>query len=254
MSDLFHLILYNPLFNALIGLYHIFPIKDLGVAIILLTLLIKILLYGPTQSSIKSQKSMSDIQPKLDDLKKKYKDNKEELGRQLMKFYRENKVNPLSSCLPLLIQLPILIALYQVFFAGLSTNPDTGLLNPNQVSNLYNGLQTIYDHTPIQTTFLGFVDLAKKGNIPLALLAGASQYFQSRMMTRKRPKIHTKGSADEDLTARMNQQMMNILPIMTVIFGYQFPAGLTLYWFVSTLFMILQQWRVFRNIPITTQP
>lgn len=252
MGEIFNTILFEPLFNALIGLYHILPFKDLGVAIILLTIAIKLLLYSPTQASIKAQKSMQEMQPKLEELKKKYGNDKEELGRQLMNFYKVHKVNPLSSCLPLLIQLPILIALYRVFFGGLSTDPATGVLAANQVEHLYDGLQTIYATTPIHTIFLGIVDLAKSGNVVLAVLAGGAQFFQSRMMMRRRPPVASKGAKDEDMTARINQQMMYFLPIITVIFGYQFPSGLTLYWLATTLFMILQQWLAFRHTNVAS--
>ena len=113
MGQIFNTILYEPLFNALIFIYNVLPWKDLGVAIIILTFLIKLLLFYPSLKGLRSQKSLQDVQPKLEEIKKQYKDNKEEMGRQIMKFYKENKVNPFSSCLPMLIQLPILWALFR---------------------------------------------------------------------------------------------------------------------------------------------
>jgi len=241
MSQLFTTVLYDPIFNALFYLYHVIPGHDLGIAIILITIAIKLILFWPSLSSLKAQKSLQDTQPKIEEIKKKYKDNKEELGRQLMKFYKENKVNPLSSCLPLLIQLPILIALYQVFFRGLQVDAATHILNADQLSHLYGYLRAIYETTPISTIFLGFVDLAKTHNIYLAVLAGLAQFFSGKMLATKKAPIKTAGAKDENITATMNKQMLYLMPIFTVVLGYQFPAGVTLYWLVTTAFTLLQQ-------------
>jgi YidC/Oxa1 family membrane protein insertase len=247
MANFFNTVLYEPLFNGLIYIYDILPWKDLGIAIIILTLIIKFLLYLPSRSSIKAQKTLQETQPKLDAIKAKYKDNREEMGKQLMNFYKENKVNPFSSCLPLLIQLPILIALYRVFFGGLTTDGETGVLVADQVQHLYGYLKDVYTNTPINSMFLGFVDLADKGNYVLAFIAGGLQYLQGKMMMRKKPEISSKGSQDEGKAAAMNRQMMYIMPVITVIFGIQFPAGLTLYWAVSTLFQVVQQYIIFNS-------
>lgn len=247
MIEFFYAVLYEPLFNGLIFLYHVIPGKDIGIAIIILTVVIKFILFFPSLSAIKSQKALQETQPKLGALKKKYKDDKEELGKQLIKFYKENKVSPFSSCLPLLIQLPILIALYRVFFGGLETIPETGLLAADKLQHLYGYLRDIYSTTPIDTMFLGLVDMAKNKNVVFAVLAGALQFWQGKTMTTQRAAIKTPGSKDEDKTAAINRQMLYFMPIITVIFGYQFPAGLTLYWVVSTLFTIAQQYYFFRK-------
>lgn len=241
MIELFYTVLYEPLFNALIYIYDKLPYHDIGIAIILITLAIKILLFWPSLSALKSQKALQDAQPMMEEIKKKYKDDKEEMGRQLMKFYKDNKVNPLSSCLPLLIQLPILIALYRVFFSGLAVDPDSGLIVAEQLEHLYGYLRDVYTTTPLNTTFLGFVDMAKTHNIVLALLAGAAQFFQTKTLQTKKPAIKSKGSKDEGMAAMMNKQMMYFMPIITVVFGYQFPAGVTLYWLTNTLFSLGQQ-------------
>ncbi|MDD5039520.1 MAG: YidC/Oxa1 family membrane protein insertase [Patescibacteria group bacterium] len=244
IGDLYNAILFQPLFNGLVFIYQYIP--NLGIAIIILTLIIKLLLYIPSRSSIRSQKALQDAQPKLKALQEKYKDNKEELGRQIMKFYKENKVNPLSSCLPLLIQLPILIALYRVFIAVSQTDPTTHLLVADQLKHLYEPLQAIFATKPIDPMFLGIVDLSKKGNYILALLAGAAQFWQTKMVMAKKPP-QVPGAQDERMTAGINKQMMYFMPIITVFFGIQFAAGLTLYWFVSTLFQVGQQWYVFHK-------
>ncbi len=246
MIEIYYIVLYEPLFNALMYLRHVIPGNDLGLAIIILTLFIKLILFYPNYSAIKSQASLQETQPKLEELKRKYKDNKEQLGKELMNFYKVNKVNPLSSCLPMLVQLPILIALYQVFLNGLKTDAATGVLVIDQLNHLYGYLRSIYESTKISPLFLGFVDLAKNKNYVLALLAGGLQYWQSIMLTRRKPP-KVKGAEDEGKAASINKQMMYFMPVITVIFGIQFPAGLTLYWAVSTLFQILQQWYFFRK-------
>ena len=238
---MFDTLLYDPLLNTLIYIYTVIPWKDLGIAIILLTILIKILLFWPSLSALKSQRKLQDTQPKIEELKAKYKDNKEELGKKLMGFYKENKVNPFSSCLPLLIQLPILFALYRVFFAGLSLDPATRLLPDEQIGHLYGYLEAMYQNTPLQTTFLGIVDLTKNRNILLAVITGLSQFLQTKMLTTKKSPIKSKGSQDENIAATMNKQMLYIFPFLTAYFAYTFPSGLALYWATTTVLTILQQ-------------
>ncbi|MFH1207686.1 MAG: YidC/Oxa1 family membrane protein insertase [Patescibacteria group bacterium] len=244
IGDIFNVALFQPLLNALVLIYKYIP--DLGVAIILLTLVIKLILYIPSRSSIRSQKILQDTQPKLQAIQKQYKDNKEELGRQLMRFYKENKVNPFSSCLPLLIQLPILIALYRAFLAVAQTDPSTHILLADQLKHLYEPLRAIFSAHSISPMFLGFVDLAKKGNYILAILAGAAQFWQTKMLMAKQPP-KVPGAKDEGMMAGMNKQMMYFMPVLTVIFGLQFPAGLTLYWLFSTLFTVAQQYYIFKR-------
>ena len=243
--NIFTIILYNPLFNGLMFLYKYVPGHDLGVAIILLTLLIKALLFWPSLSAIHSQQKMQEIQPKMKELQEKYKGNREELSRQLMAFYKEHKVNPYSSCLPLLLQLPILIALYRVFFAGINVDAATHLLSASQLTHLYTPLRIAFQTLQVKTLSLGFINLTGKHNIILALLAGGTQFWQSKMMLSKRPP-KVPGAKDEDLTAQVSRSTMYTMPLITVLFGWQFPAGLAMYWFVSTLFQVVQQYYYFR--------
>lgn len=246
ISQIYNTILYEPIFNGMIWLYDVLPLHDMGVAIILLTLAIKIILFWPSLAALKSQKKLQETQPKINEIREKYKGNKEELGKHLMEFYKENKVNPFSSCLPLIIQLPILIALYRAFFHGLQIDPATGLLQADQIAHLYGYLQNVYATQTINTTLFGLVDLAKTHNIIFAVLSGAAAFFQAKTLQAKRAVVKTAGSKDEDLAASVNKQMMYLMPILTVVFGYQFPAGVTLYWLVSTLFSLGQQLYFFR--------
>ncbi|NQU77490.1 membrane protein insertase YidC [Candidatus Falkowbacteria bacterium] len=237
MIQLFNIVLYQPLFNLLVWLYNIIPGHDVGLAIILLTIIIKLILYPFSIQSIRAQKAMRDIQPKLEEIKKKNKDNKEQLSREMMALYKKEKINPASSCIPLLIQLPFLIAVYRVFRTGLASG---------SLALLYSFIHNPGTLNPIA---FGFLDLSKP-NIYLAVLAGIAQFFQARMMNTKKPpkSIENKEVAkDEGLSAAMNKQMMYIMPIITVVIARSLPGGLALYWFLTTLLMILQQWYFFRK-------
>lgn len=225
MANIFNQILVYPLLNLLVFFYHYIP--DIGVVIILLTVIVRLFLLPSFHKQLKSQKVMAELQPKMDALKEKHKDDKEAHARATMELYKEHKVNPLSSCLPLLIQLPILIALYQVFIQS---------LNGQQLSGLYS---FIADPGRINPIFLHWLNLSHN-NIYMAVIAGLLQYWQSRLML---PKIAT-----TDATAKMMQyQTLYFLPAVTIFLGAKFPAGLTLYWVVTTLFGVGQQYYILRK-------
>lgn len=238
LSLLFREILYRPLLNALIFLYNVIPIHDLGIAIIVLTLVIRFLLYPLSKKAIESQKAVSLLQPKIKEIQKKFKNDKEAQTKAVMEFYRKNKINPLGGCLPLLIQLPIFIALYRVFIGGLT---------PESLGALYPFIQS---PGSINTTFLGLIDLSVKGYIPFAILAGALQFIQGKMMQRTMPKKGAKG----DMGSMMGQQMIYLMPIVTVYIAMVVPAALALYWVVITLFAIFQQWLILKKNPKSETP
>lgn len=234
MANFFTTVFYQPVLNLLVFLYNYVSFSDIGIAIILLTIVIKLILWPLNSSSIKSQKSLQDLQPKLDELKKKYKDDKVALSQATMDLYKEHKVNPFSSCLPLLIQLPFLIAVFRVFRDGVNSHLDLVypfITNPDSINMIS----------------FGVVDLSVR-NIPLAIIAGLAQFWQSKMMIAKKPEIKTKGAKDENMAAVMSKQMMYIMPIITIIIGMSLPGGLTLYWFVLTLFTVFQQLIIFKKV------
>lgn len=235
-STLFHTILYQPIFNIFVGLYNVIPGHDTGIVIVVMTVLVRLLLYPLTSSSIKAQKSMQDLQPKLEAIKKEFAGDTQKQTQATMDLYKNNKVNPFASCLPLLIQLPVLIALYMVMRAGLAST--------NLAKDLYSFVVSPGVMNPIS---LGFINLAKP-NVVLAVLAGAAQYWQARaMITKQPPKNAGQGAKDESMTAMMNKQMLYFMPVMTVVIGFSLPAGLTLYWLFSTLLTGLQQVFLFKK-------
>ncbi|MFA6307542.1 MAG: YidC/Oxa1 family membrane protein insertase [Patescibacteria group bacterium] len=233
---IFTTIFYDPIFNLLVYIYNIVPGHDIGIAIIILTLLIKLLLYIPSKKSIKSQKELATLQPEIEELKQKYKDDKDKMGPELMALYKKKGVNPFSSCLPMLIQLPFLFAIYRVFFNGLT--------DEHAMDSLYSFVSNPGMLDPMAFGFINFADKS----VWLAVLAGLAQFWQSKMlMAKKKPGAPAGGMAS------MGAQMTYIMPIFTIFIGSRFPAGLTFYWFLSTLFSVGQQYLVLgfkkKNIP-----
>ena len=235
LSQIYHTILYQPLFNLLVWFYDIIPLHDIGLAIIAITIVIKIVLYPFSLKSIKAQKALQELQPKINELKIKYKDNPGEMTKATMALYKTEKVSPFSSCLPLLIQLPFFIAVYNVFRKGLT--------NGQSLDILYSFIKNPGSINPM---FFGLVNLAQP-NFVLAILAGFSQYWVSKMLvTKKQPAVA--GAKDEDMAAMMNKQMLYFMPLITIFIGLSLPAGLTLYWFITTVLTGAQQIYMFRKV------
>src|SRR3989338_10106301 len=179
MLALYNEIFYRPLINALIFLYGALPYQDLGLAIIALTIFIRLVLYPFVAKSLRAQKALSELQPELRALQDKHKNNKEEQAKQLMELYRARGVNPLSGGLPALIPLPPLFSLYPVF---------SPIAEPRALEALHSFVSR--PEAVDQITF-GFLDLAKP-SIPLAIIAGVSQFLQGYLMPR-----HAAGTGGE---------------------------------------------------------
>lgn len=233
MSQLFHDFIYQPIYNLLVVFYNVLPGHDLGVAIIALTLLIRLVLYPLAKKQIESQKKLQELQPEIKKIQEKHKNDREKQGRAMMEFYREKKVNPASGCLPLIVQLVFFIALYRAFIAGL---------------NFSSGCKDLYQFVScpelIRVKSMGFLDLAKP-NVILAAIAAALQFVQTKMMMVKQAAPLQKG----DFTAAMNQQMVYLGPMLTLLIGIRFPAGLAVYWIVNTLFSVVQQYFILYKKP-----
>lgn len=179
---------------------------------------------------------MQELQPKMEAVKKEFAADKQKQTQAIMELYKTNKVNPITSCLPMLVQLPILIALYMVLRDGLASK--------DLATSLYS---FISNPGTINQISLGIFNMAQP-NYALAVLAGAAQYFQAKTLSRKSPpKEAGEGSKDEAMMSMMNKQMLYLMPVMTLVIGLKLPAGLTLYWFFSTLLMALQQVMLFKK-------
>jgi len=231
LATAFNQFLYQPLFNILVLIYNYLPAHDFGLAIIILTVLIRAVLYPLSAKAFNSQKNVQKLQEKIKEIQEKYKNDKEKQAIETLELYKREKINPFSGLLLVLIQLPILIALYKVFWLG---------LKPEELTNLYS---FVANPIQISSTFLGIVDLAKP-NVIMAFAAGILQFFQAKMMTPKKSKI--KGR-ENDITDMMNKQMLYFLPIMTVIILFGLPSAVGLYWIASGLFTIGQQYFMMKN-------
>ncbi len=258
ISLVFNEVFLRPVFNLLIVIYHFINNAHiagaLGWSIILLTLLIRFLVWPFMSAQLRSARKMADLKPKLDELKKKHKDDKQAMSAAQMSLYKEHGINPAAGCVPTLIQFPVLIALYQSIFAFVDVSNGlqhvNGLLYP-----FVPGLGSVPD-----LHFLG-VDLAHKpsefmqaGYLILAvpLVTAALQFVQSRMMVPAPVKTYPTDSSkekeekatSEDTMAAVQSQMMYMMPIMIGYFAFQFPIALALYWNTMTIMGIVQQYRI----------
>lgn len=230
----FNTILYQPLFNALVLIYQYLPGHDFGIAVIVLTIIIRIVFYPLMVKSIKSQKVLSELQPKIQEIQQKYKTEKEKQAKEMMALYQKEKINPLGGCLPLLLQLPILIALYRVFWTG---------LEPGAMARLYS---FVPDPGVIDPTFLGLLNLAEPF-FGLALLAGVAQFFQTKMLMPKTKKTREQGGQMSQFSSMMQKQMLYFFPIFTVLILLRLPSAIGLYWIVTALFSIGQQHLILKS-------
>ncbi len=231
-------ILYRPLYNALIFLVWLIPGHNVAWAIIILTIIIRLILLPSSLKAARAQIKLRDLQPELTKIQAEYKDDKTKQSQAVMAFYKKHKVSPWGSCLPLLIQFPILIVLYYVFINGLGTQR----------------FDLLYSFMPrpefINTIWLG-IDLAKPDRWVLPIITGILQFIQGRQMQPK-----PQPGKSQDMQTAMSRQMLYLMPIFTVIIAMRLPAALPLYWGITTLFGIGQQWWAGRSmkheVPSTT--
>lgn len=235
MSYIFNTYLYIPLYNAFIGFISAFPWIDAGIVVVLFTILIKIVLFPLSQKSVRSQIEMKKIQPEIDALKLKYKDNKQEQALKTMALYKEKGVSPFSGIFLALIQLPILIALYMVFYKNGLDHIDTSLLYS-------------FVHAPeqVNTFFLGLFDITQKNTI-LAVVVAAGQYLQIKYTMPAVPAVKPGEEGKKDtsfqaeLARSMSVQMKYVMPLFMFFIAKSFPAVVSLYLITSSVFAVGQE-------------
>lgn len=225
ISNIWNAVLYEPLLNALAFLVSIIPGGDVGLAVILLTILVKIALLPLSHRSIESQAKMNLLTPELNKIKKSGA-SREEQARLTFELYKKNNTNPFSGCLLLLVQIPIIFALYYVFFKGI--NFDSGLLYS-------------FVHIPesVNMLFLGYLDITQK-SLLLAVLAGVSQFLQAYYMPAPAQSGET-GSFQESFAKSMHVQMKYVFPVIVAFIAYSISGAVALYWITSNIFMVGQQ-------------
>lgn len=239
--------LVEPILNLLIAFYKgLF--SNLGLAILGMTAFIRIVLYPLTVPALKMAEKQKRMQPKLNELKEKYKDDKERLTQEQLKLMKEAGINPALGCLPQIVQLIILIALYQVFIKVLHAN-GAEITNLNNL--LYFDFLKLPTNAVIGTKFL-YLDLTKPDPYyVLPILSGVAQWTMTRIgrpaAVKPTGEKVEKGKSD-DIMQNMQSQMGIIFPLMTVFIGLKLQSGLTLYWFVSVLLSVVQQWWVSRKM------
>ena len=223
MGTLFNTYIYEPLKWLLILIYQNASFHDLGIAIIVLTVLIRLVLLPIFYKGARDQTVIQKIQPHVKKIQLDHKDDKERQAKELMMLYQKHRVNPFSSILFLIIQLPIFIALFQIF---------TKEVGSSIFGNHY---------------FLGFLDLSTK-NLVLAAVAALLQYLQARIMfASMKPDAKNK---EKNFGAANQKMMMYMGPILTIVVLFNLPAAIGLYWSVSNLFSIGQQFYINKKIKI----
>lgn len=252
--DPLHELLIRPILNLLIALYKGLLLIGVpgafGLAIIALTAIIRGFLSPLTRLQLTSAKKMQELKPKLDELSKKHKGDKVKLQQAQLELYKNAGVNPAAGCLPLLVQIPVFISLYNVF---------NQVLNGGASGEFMQNLPKLLYHPALQVSHLELnffgVNLATKPNewqtagiglllIPVA--TGLLQFWQTRLMTPATPAVKSP-AGEEDSMAGMQKQMGLIMPVMIGFFALSFPVGLSLYWNTFTLFGIMQQLRINRS-------
>ena len=252
----FDTFLIHPILNALVIFYTIFLSIGLpgalGLSIILLTVVIRLALWPLTATQLKSTQKMAALRPHMDRIKEEHGHDKVRHQQEISKLYKEHGVNPLAGCLPLLLQIPVFIALYQVLLRVVDLNNAAFIGRIN--SQLY--FQWLHLEKLPSTNFLG-LGLASKPNewaqvgifiLAIPIITGILQYIQSKMLTPEQAKTKAivkkdskKKEGMEDTMASMQSQMTLIMPLMIAFFAYGFPVGLSLYWNTFTIIGIIQQ-------------
>ena len=233
-SFIFHNLFYRPLYNALVVLTAVVPNHDLGLAVVLLTLIVKTILIPISHKTIKTQKKLKELEPIMAKIKEDHKDQQEQ-ALKIMELYKEHGVNPFSGIFLMFVQLPIILALYFVFRQGIN------LLSPDIYS-------FVIRPAMISPKLLGLIDLTQKSLI-LSLLVGITQFAQVQLSLPPPPPKSSKGeeSFGDSLAQSMNFQVKFILPLFIMFISYNLNTAVSVYWIVNNLFMVVHELYVRRQ-------
>lgn len=268
--NFFNTLFVIPILNALVGIYKLLLLLRLpgafGLSLILLTALMRIILNPLSALQLKNTQKLHKLKPHLDKLSEKHKGDKQGLYQEQAKLYKEMGINPAAGCLPLLLQMPILIGLYNLFFS---------LLNGVGIDQVIEAINKVVYFpflkiSSLDLSFFGFNLAAKPSDwqthgfilLSIPLITAVLQYIQTKMMT---PQLQTtdnspRGEAGkkqiakegekkgEDMSATMQKQMAIMMPLMIGFFAYSFPLGLSLYWNTFTVFGIIQQYQINKQL------
>lgn len=229
ISSLFNTAIYTPLYNGLVFLVDIIPGHDVGLAVIALTIIVRIILFPLAQRAIKTQKAMRDAAPEIEEIKKRLADKREEQAREIFALYKKRGIKPFASFGLLLLQLPVFLGLYWVFAWGGLPSVD--------VSQLY---AFVPAPEAVDMFFLGAIDMGGR-SITLALLAGVTQALYARLSMGPRSRVSSDGTFSGDLARSFDLQARYIFPILVAGIGYTVVSAATLYFVVGNLFMLVQE-------------
>lgn len=229
MGNIFNLIFFQPLYNALVWLTAVVPGGNIGWAVIALTLIVRFILFPLQHKMTRTQHKLKELEGQIKEIKEKHAKNPQEQAKATMALYKEHGISPFSGFLLIIIQLPILWALYRVFRGGLSI----------QAGMLYS-----FVSVPLVTSslFLGFIDLSGR-SILLALIAGVAQYGQINLAMPQLPKPNSNAPAGfkDNLARSMSLQMKFIFPVMIVVISLGLPSVMALYWITTSVFSIVHE-------------
>ncbi|MEP7166941.1 MAG: YidC/Oxa1 family membrane protein insertase [Candidatus Woesebacteria bacterium] len=230
-------ILIHPIFEVLRFLT--IQTGNFGVAIVLLTVLMRTILVPFTLPTLRSQKKMRDLKPKIDELKKKHKGDAKKIQQAQMELFKAHNINPLSGCLPYIVQFIVLIALYNVLRNFVANAAAIGM---NVQSSFFMFDLSKPDHSLIIPIIAAVSQLV----LSLMILPGAEKHDLIPNNSKKKSvqKANEKETDTQEMAETMQKQMVFMMPIMTGIISYQFPAGLGIYWITTTAYSIIQQWMV----------
>lgn len=231
MKLVFNAIFFEPLYNLLVWLVGVLPGHGVGLAVIVLTVLVRLILFPLQHRMSRTQSALRELAPTITELKNKYQDNRSEQARQLMLLYRAHGINPFAGFVSLFIQLPILIALFLVFRRGFDFQAET----------LYS---FIAPPATVGVIWLG-IDLTV-ASLVLAVLAGLTQFIQSYLI---QPKVEPKAGAGSqsfstDFQRSLSLQMRYVMPIMIVFIAAKLPAAIALYWITGNLFSVVHEYSI----------
>ncbi|MDD4859377.1 MAG: YidC/Oxa1 family membrane protein insertase [Dehalococcoidales bacterium] len=226
--NVWDLIVMQPMINVLIIMTH-YLASNFGLAIIALTVIINLALMPLSLKQMHSQQAMQEMQPKLLELQKKYGKDKQAMAQEQMRLYKEAGMSPAGCMLPMIVQMPIWVALYQAVMLALAVAPE-GLLN---LSRYLYSWDIVYAILPLGRNFL-WLDMAVP-DMTMALLVGATMWLQQKMST---------PTPMDPRAAAQSQMMMWMMPLMFAFLALSFPSGLSLYWVASSVVRIAMQYKV----------
>ena len=242
ISTLFNAVFYNPIYNALVALVTFIPGSDVGIAVILVTIVIRLLLLPFSLSAARTQRAMKSLEPKLKELKERNKDSKEKIALETLALYREAQVNPFASILMVFIQIPVLLALYFVFFYEPLSTINTARL---------------YAFTPIPSNasleFLGLLSVAGK-SVVLAILAGTTQFYQAHLALSGTMKPSDTKGMQNDFQRIMGLQLKYVFPFLIIAISYTTSGAIALYFITTHIAGVFQEIHVRRTLYKESHP